>query len=67
MDQESIMYRAAEALDNMQGLEAAVAHRRYLGDYTHAQISEELSISEQESVFLAAAGLKRIKNHVFGT
>lgn len=67
MNQEAITYRTAEALDNMQGLEAAVTHRRFLGDYTHAQISKELSITETESVQLAAAGLKRIKHHVFGT
>ena len=65
MDRKNIMYRTAEALDAMEGLEAAVTHRRYLADYSHTQISEELNISETESMTLAAAGLKRIKNHVF--
>lgn len=65
MESKNIMYRTAEALDAMEGLEAAVVHRRYLADYSHTQISEELNISETESMALAAAGLKRIKNHVF--
>lgn len=67
MDQKNIMYRTAEALDEMQGLEAAVTHRRYLADYSHAQIAAELNITEQDSARLAASGLRRIKDHVFET
>jgi DNA-directed RNA polymerase specialized sigma subunit len=67
MDRKTIMFRTAEALDAMEGLEAAVTHRRYLADYSHTQIAAELHITEDESAQLATAGLKRIKNFVFDT
>lgn len=65
MEEGMMMFRTAEALDTMMGLEAAVTHRRFLAEYSHAEIAAELEITEQESIALAAAGLKRIKDHVF--
>ena len=65
MTQEVSMWRLAEIFDNMQGVEAQVMHRRFLADHSHEQISRELALDEQESVRIAASGLKRIKAEIF--
>lgn len=52
----------AELFDKMQGLEAQVMHRRFLGDHSHERIAQDLGLSERDSIRIAAAGLKRIKD-----
>lgn len=66
MQEQIIKLKAADALDEMQGLERAVAFRRFLGAYSYEQIASELGLSEVESMKIAAAGLRRIKDQVFG-
>ena len=58
-------FRVAEVLDNMQGLEAQVVHRRFLGGYPHEQTAAELGISVEMSQEIAVQGLKKIKDTVF--
>ena len=60
-----LMCRLTEALDQMQGLEAQVVHRRYLGDYPHEQIAEELNIPVEMSERIALQGLRNLKDSVF--
>jgi len=66
MDEQHIKIRVADALDQMQGIEQAVAYHRFLGDYSYEQISDDLQISSQEAAKIAAAGLMQIKQYVFG-
>ncbi len=65
MVKEDIQYKVAEALDNLRGVEAQVAHRRFLGGHTYEQISGDLDISTQDAAQIAALGLRRIRRHVF--
>lgn len=66
MTEENMLYQIAEALDLMQGMEAQVMHRRFLADHSHEQIARDLGLSEAESLRLAASGLRRLKEHVYG-
>lgn len=66
LTEENLLYQVAEALDLMQGMEAQVMHRRFLADHSHEQIALDLGLSEAESLQLAASGLRRIKEYVFG-
>ena len=65
MVKECDLWSLAEAFDSMQGLEAQVMHRRFLGEHSHEQISRDLGLSEQESARIAAEGLRRVKNQLF--
>lgn len=65
MGQEFDWYRLAEEFDKMQGIEAQVMHRRYLGEHSHEQISTDLGLSKEQSISIAANGLRRIKNQFF--
>lgn len=62
-----MFFRLAELFDSMQGVEAQVMHRRFLAEHSHAQISKELGLSEQQSIEIAASGLRRVKNEIFNT
>lgn len=64
-EERIIMYRTAEALDQLEGMEAQVAHRRFLAGHSHEQISEDLGMTETQARQIAASGLRRIKNYVF--
>lgn len=65
MDQDFDLFRLAEEFDKMQGIEAQVMHRRFLGKHSHEQISQDLGLSKQQSMHIAASGLRRIKNQIF--
>ena len=67
MTKEVDLISLAEMFDKMQGLEAQVMHRHFLGDYSHEQIAQDLDLSTQESIRIAADGLRRIKNQTFDT
>jgi DNA-directed RNA polymerase specialized sigma24 family protein len=63
---ESSIESAVDALCSLEGIEAKVTFRRYLGSYTHEHTAQELGISVEESRQLAISGLIKMKQQIFG-
>lgn len=64
-EDELMMWRTADALDRLEGLEAQVTVMRYLGNYPYERIASELDLPVDQSRQLAISGLQKVKDSVF--
>lgn len=59
------IWQLAEIFDTLQGLDAQVMHRRFLGEHSHEQIADDLGIGVEESILIASRGLRLVKDRLF--